>query len=703
MGEPVMFKFKGLPSFKVHVEVMDEALWPSIRSVDLHCGGDINDRFKPDFQLPHPDMVFTEAKQYWRERFSRGYMEARHKAGDNTTHPTTAMGPLWVKHGPDAMVEFLTELIVDAVLAIVKDGSHERMRAFRAFAPQLSSTEAPVALGAAPEPAPQAPGATAGLPGLPKLKGEDSADSYLRADLLNLFSPEAPMAAFPKLNGEDVYLPADQQTSPPLLLGLAAGVWKAVKRRDQALQQSLDKVKRIAGGELLKAALNAPVAYRSAKKGKLLSGPVLMFLLEQGEQDEFDQLVAQDLQTAYSSRIQALLDAGARINARYLMYPIGTNCGLGEFPIICLAGHDPTITAFLLEREADVNRPSVHNFFPAGNPLWIAIWRGQEAMIDKLLERKEPKDGESNMPNVFLDVNSFGWYPDSSPLTLNQEPAGCNVLALASTLLGIRHINRLLEMGAQLGDCPNELASFLLENARPLARHVAKGQPQNMANGSVLQQTSGMRIEVLVQEILRDDESRRRFLDAIDRACHSLGSEDYCAFMRMLSDLIGRAPAAAARLCDESLQQPKVNDHRRHPLRASCLFSKHEQQYNAYVGTWVWDSEAPFADKLAPPPQYRRSLRDILMIKDSMHICGFFRTFWEIAREIVLPDQRQILFCNISVLRTPTIVRFQQNSGLFGFWIEGQRWNFRVQAARLLGLLVRVEGKKPGTSSTSAS
>lgn len=275
-------------------------------------------------------------------------------------------------------------------------------------------------------------------------------------------------------------------------------------------------------------------------------------------------------------------------------------------------------------------------------------------MIEELLKGREAKDGME--PDFPLDVDSFGWYPDSSPLTVNQEAAGCNVLALAATTLGNRLVSKLISLGAQLGDCPNELASFLVENARPLARHVADRQAQNMANGSVLQQTSGMRIEILVQEILRDDESRRKFLDAIDRACHSPGSKDYCDFMQMLSDLIARAPAAAAKLCDESLAQPKVSDHRRYPLRASCLFQKHEQHYNAYVDTMVWNNATPFADELAPPPSNQKTLRDVLMVKESMHICGFFRTFWEVAQSIVLPDQRQALFCNISVLRTPNII-----------------------------------------------
>ena len=278
-------------------------------------------------------------------------------------------------------------------------------------------------------------------------------------------------------------------------------------------------------------------------------------------------------------------------------------------------------------------------------------------MIEELLKGREAKDGME--PELALDVDSFGWYPDSSPLTVNQEAAGCNVLALAATTLGNRLVSKLISLGAQLGDCPNELASFLVENARPLARHVADKQPQNMANGSVLQQTSGMRIEILVQEILRDDESRRKFLDAIDRACHSPGSKDYCDFMQMLSDLIGRAPAAAAKLCDESLAQPKVTDHRRYPLRASCLFQKHEQHYNAYVDTMVWNCATSFADELAPPPTNQKTLRDVLMVKESVLICGFFRTFWEVAKSIVLPDQRQALFCNISVLRTPFPARHQ--------------------------------------------
>ena len=575
-----------------------------MRSVDLHCGSDIAERCKPDFQTPHADMDINEAKQYWRECFIRAFMEARQKAGDNASHPTASMGSLWVKHGLDAMVEFLTDLVVDAVLDIVRDGSHERLRAIAP--PQL-------------------------------------------------FSPEAPMAGFPKLNGEDSYLRVEQQASPPLLLGLAAVVWKAIKRRDQALQQTLEKVQTEAGSELLKAALNAPVAYRSAKKGKLLSGPVLMFMLEQGEQDEFDQSASDVLRANETARVQALLECGARINGRYAMYPIGSHCGLGHFPILCLAGHDENITKTLLQHRADANRQSVQNFFPSANPLWIAVWRGQKAMIKKLLydwnEMKDATDSE-----LSLDVNNFGWYPDSSPLTLNQEAAGCNILALAATTLGIRHVNRLLELEAQLGDCPNELASFLLENARPLARHVAKWQPQNMANGSVLQQTSGMRIEVLVQEMLRDDESRRYFLDANDRACHSLGSNDYCDFIGMLSDLIRRAPSAAARLCDESLSQPKVADHRRYPLRASCLFLAHEQHYNAYVDTMAWDSNTWFADELAPRPVDHKSLQELLMVKDNMNILGFFRTFSQIIREFALPDQRQALFCNILVLRTPNII-----------------------------------------------
>lgn len=597
IGEPVVFKFKGLPSFKVHVELTGDARWPCVRSVDLHCGSDIRDHCKPDFHLPSSEMALGEAKQYWRERFIRCFMEARQKAGDSFNHPAT--GSLWAKHGADAMVEFLTELVIDAVLALVRDGSPERLRDL---------------------------------------------------ELSHLFSPEAPMAGFPKLNGEDGYLSVEQQASPPLLLGLAAGVWKAVKRRDKGLQQTLDKVRHAVGSELLKASLNAPVAYRSAKKNKLLCGPVLMFLLEQSEQDEFDQLVAKD----HRSRIQALLHCGAQANARYAMFPIGAHCGLGQFPILCLAGHSKETVSFLLECQADVTRPSVQNFFPSGNPLWIAVWRGQEKMIEELLKGREAKDGME--PELALDVDSFGWYPDSSPLTVNQEAAGCNVLALAATTLGNRLVSKLISLGAQLGDCPNELSSFLVENARPLARHVADKQPQNMANGSVLQQTSGMRIEILVQEILRDDESRRKFLDAIDRACHSPGSKDYCDFMQMLSDLIGRAPAAAAKLCDESLAQPKVTDHRRYPLRASCLFQKHEQHYNAYVDTMVWNCATSFADELAPPPTNQKTLRDVLMVKESVHICGFFRTFWEVAKSIVLPDQRQALFCNISVLRTPNII-----------------------------------------------
>ena len=83
---------------------------------------------------------------------------------------------------------------------------------------------------------------------------------------------------FPPLYAEDTYADMGCRLSPPELLNVAAPLWMAVTR---SLADTKRELQRLGGQAHLQVALNTPVVYKSSsKRGKLLCGNVLMFVLD---------------------------------------------------------------------------------------------------------------------------------------------------------------------------------------------------------------------------------------------------------------------------------------------------------------------------------------------------------------------------------------------------------------------------------------
>ena len=150
---------------------------------------------------------------------------------------------------------------------------------------------------------------------------------------------------FPPLSTQDMYVDSDKQLCPDLFLRLAAVLWKAASQGMQTLELALWALRQ-RGMPLVKLALHTPVLYKSGGRHRSLSGPLLMFVVDQMNKKEF----ATDL-------VHSLIASSADPNAEYVLFPTGKQKAIGRFPLLCLAGNRQAhnLAEALLRHGADVN------------------------------------------------------------------------------------------------------------------------------------------------------------------------------------------------------------------------------------------------------------------------------------------------------------------------------------------------------------
>ncbi|CAE7214474.1 SYP124 [Symbiodinium microadriaticum] len=416
---------------------------------------------------------------------------------------------------------------------------------------------------------------------------------------------------FPPLSKQDMYVDSDKQFCPDLFLRLAAVVWKAASQGMQTLELALWELRQ-RGMPLVKLALHTPVLYKSGGRHRSLSGPLLMFVVDQMNKKEF----ATDL-------VHSLIASSADPNAEYVLFPTGKQRAIGRFPLLCLAGNRRAhnLAEALLRHGADVNWEITLNYFPhGGHALWSAVWGSDYGMIRLLLSFGE------------ADVNVRAWHPDAPPLT--GQARHLPLLSLASTALDSEHVHLLLECKADIQEeLSPTFAACHAEVTRLLASHVAYSHPQAIVHRcDELQGTCGVWIDWVFQEISGDITSKRLFRSALSAASDDL--DLHRSFMAFLCDLIQRLPTAAAELLDKiCLQSPHVQEPGRHPLRTRCLFQAHEL-HTAYVAETKWAPDGTkFQNALAPPAR-----------QAGERYCGLF------------PTMRQVEFCDIQLVGIPGLV-----------------------------------------------
>eukprot|EP00439_Symbiodinium_sp_Y106_P080404 s1121_g19.t1 len=549
------------------IRLVSDSPWPLVKSVALDCnmefGRDIRQTTSHISDADWAEDV-TSARQHWQQQLLAGLskytenleVQLPRKALSSTSQTfasrTSPEESLWRKHGPKALAILLSELIVNGAM-------HDA-------ATHLEGTML----------------------------------ETMRSNLP--FFPEGPLdfeEHFPPLQLSDAYIETEKQRSPELFLRLAAVVWTAASHGVAALDQALGALRK-GSVPLDRVALNTPVMYRSGGRSRSLTGPLLMFVVDQ-----------MTLHQSSKHIVQAVVAGNADVNSSYVLFPIGKHKAIAKFPVLCLAGNRRALdfAEALLERKADANREITLNYFPnGGNPLWSAVWGSNNAMIRLLLGF-----GDAN-------VNIHAWHPDAPPLT--GQPREVQLLSLASTALDSEHVHLLLECNA---DFHQELSStFALCHAdvsKLLASHVAYRHPEALVQRcDELEGTCGIWIDWAFQEIARDDAAKRRFRVALDRA--SVLREAHDSLIRFTCDLIQRLPSAASELLDGiCLQTPKVQEPARHPLRTRCLFQASNFR-TAYITETVWKPDGTrFQDTLAPPGPESRPCCGLGPSVESMDFC----------------------------------------------------------------------------------
>ncbi|OLP90952.1 hypothetical protein AK812_SmicGene27398 [Symbiodinium microadriaticum] len=515
------------------IRLVSDSPWPLVKSVAVECNMEFGRVIQQTSSyISDADWAedLTSARQHWQQQLLAGLskytenleVQLPRKALSSTSQTfasrTRPEESLWQKHGPKALAILLSELIVNGA-------THDA-------ATHLEGTML----------------------------------ETMRSNLP--FFPEGPLdfeEHFPPLQLSDAYIETEKQQSPELFLRLAAVVWTAASHGVTALDQALGALRK-GNVPLDRLALNTPVMYRSGGRSRSLSGPLLMFVVNQ-----------MTLHQSSKHIVQAVVAGNADVNSSYVLFPTGKHKAIAKFPVLCLAGNRRALdfAEALLERKADANREITLNYFPnGGNPLWSAVWGSNNAMIRLLLGF-----GDAN-------VNIHAWHPDAPPLT--GQPREVQLLSLASTTLDSEHVHLLLECNA---DFQEELSStFALCHAdvsKLLASHVAYRHPEALVQRcDELEGTCGIWIDWAFQEIARDDTAKRRFRVALDRA--SVLREAHDSLIRFTCDLIQRLPSAASELLDGiCLQTPKVQEPARHPLRTRCLFQASNFR-TAYITETVW-------------------------------------------------------------------------------------------------------------------
>ena len=419
---------------------------------------------------------------------------------------------------------------------------------------------------------------------------------------------------FPPLRTEDMYVDSDKQLCPDLFLRLAAIVWTAASQGISTLETTLLELQQY-GMPLVKFAINTPVVYKSGGRHRSLSGPLLMFVVDQMNKQE-----------AAGELVQMLLANTADPNASYVLFPTGKQKAVGRFPLLCLAGNRQAhgLAEMLLHHGADANREISLNYFPhGGNALWSAVWGSDYNMIRLLLSFGD------------ADVNVRAWHPDAPPLT--GQARHLQLLSLASTALDSEHVHLLLECKADFQeDLSSTFSACHAEVTRLLASHVAYSHPEAIVHRChELTGTCGVWIDWVFQEIAGDVTSKRLFRSGLSKASADL--DLHHSFMRLLCDLIQRLPTAAAQLLDKiCLQSPTVQEPGRHPLQTRCLFQAHEI-HTAYLAETRWSPNGTkFQNVLAPPERKVRG-----------QCLG------------LLPSMQQLEFCDVQLVGIPGLIDVQ--------------------------------------------
>ncbi|CAE7240182.1 inlI [Symbiodinium sp. CCMP2456] len=565
--------------------------WPVVRSINVDCriqeaGSFINLGISTSTTVSDWAEDVWSARRHWEQRLLSGlsgYIRRREKEETPVDSPASSSvwnfaseGPspkrqsirdaeesVWRLYGPEALGQLLSELILNCAVKI--------------------------------------------------------AAKFLEGTMLDVlttlpFWPVGPLnfeEHFPPLSKQDMYVDSDKQLCPDLFLRVAAVVWKAASQGMQTLELALWELRQ-RGMPLVKLALHTPVLYKSGGRHRSLSGPLLMFVVDQMNKKEF----AADL-------VHSLIASSADPNAEYVLFPTGKQKAIGRFPLLCLAGNRQAhnLAEALLRHGADVNWEITLNYFPhGGHALWSAVWGSDYGMIRLLLSFGE------------ADVNVRAWHPDAPPLT--GQARHLQLLSLASTALDSEHVHLLLECKA---DFQEELsptfAACHAEVTRLLASHVAYSHPQAIVHRcDELQGTCGVWIDWVFQEISGDITSKRLFRSALSAVSGDL--DLHRSFMALLCDLIQRLPTAAAELLDKiCLQSPHVQEPGRHPLRTRCLFQAHEL-HTAYLAETKWaPNGTKFQNALAPPAR-----------QAGERYCG------------LLPTMRQVEFCDIQLVGIPGLV-----------------------------------------------
>eukprot|EP00439_Symbiodinium_sp_Y106_P048485 s2204_g6.t1 len=603
-----VFKSGTAPDVQVRVQLDTSSLWPKVTGIQCSC---VDARNEASVASCPKEASLPEAHLYWRQRILTTSVDPMGRA-------KTLPPPFAESQWPEGIVEFLTSLITDATLSAVNHGLGDRAAELRAAAGGL-------------------------------LRGPDDPD-IARV-----------MQDFPQLGTVDAY--AKAQRSPLFFLQLAAPLWMAATIGEESLRQTLEDYRnqeatmQADGVPLLRVALHTPVIYKSPQKGgKLFCGAILMFVLEHVQYLD---------STKVAVALEHLLEFQAEPNSTYEMFPIGINCAIGHFSALCLTGKNPPMVEALLEKRAEPHCRNLLNYFPSGSPLWTAVWRRQDFAIRKLLDAADTSAGGTDAEGV----NRHGWHPDRAPLVLGQRAQGYNVLELASLTMGLEQVKLLVERKAMLGDeLPHVLANCPAATARVLSQHVfcTAAHAASIVNGSALDQMNGMRVELVLCEVLKHEEARACLEKAIFKASEVekvegmkqrrwqlKNPQGYKEMMEALIKVIHKAPTTAGRLLDSQAGVPDMADSNRFPLTSTCLFDKQEPQHVAYSQCKRWE-KGNFADSLAPPPTSKRSLRRLLSGLDgSKSLC---LQLCEILRAAV-PDRRRADDCAITVLRYPNVIR----------------------------------------------
>ena len=289
----------------INTRLVANSAWPFVQSISVECLLEEGLQFIPEDSFSFSNLAVPEqdwAEDVWSARLHREQLllsglSAAGKADFAGATPGRDER-FWQQHAPRALAELLSELILNCAM-------HDA-------AAHLESTM---------------------LETLHSLPNWPSGPLDFDKD-------------FPPLQSQDAYCDAGKQWSPRLFLKLAALVWSAASQGISSLQASLQALRQT-GLPLDQLALNTPVIYRSGGRSRSLSGPLLMFVVDQMTKIE-----------STKEMVQTLVTGKADVNSSYVLFPTGKHKAVGRFPVLCLAGNRQAldVAEALLSKRADANR-----------------------------------------------------------------------------------------------------------------------------------------------------------------------------------------------------------------------------------------------------------------------------------------------------------------------------------------------------------